>query len=163
MNPHAREPGDLVLIAYDGSENADHAIEVAAALFGGGRAEIVHAWEPVSSAAARSAVYAIGYDDSPELLEEETGRAEAVAARGIERARAAGFDAAGGALSGSGPVWATIVRRADELRPGVVIMGTRGLTGLRSALAGSVSHAVSSHSAFPVLTVPLPESSRPED
>jgi nucleotide-binding universal stress UspA family protein len=159
----ATRGGDLILIAYDGSENADHAIEVAAALLGGGRAEVLHAWEPVSSAAARSAVYAIGYDDSPELLEEETGRAEAVARRGVERARSAGFEAAGGARSGSGPIWATIVDRAVELRPGVIVMGTRGLTGLRSALAGSVSHAVSSHSAFPVLTVPLPGPSRPED
>jgi nucleotide-binding universal stress UspA family protein len=152
---------DLILIAYDGSENADHAIDVAAALFGGGAAEIIHAWEPVSSAAARSAVYAIGYDDSPGLLQGERERAEAVAARGVERARSAGFEAGGEAVSGSGPIWATIVDRAAELRPRLIVMGTRGLTGLRSAVAGSVSHAVSSHSTFPVLTVPLARSSKP--
>jgi nucleotide-binding universal stress UspA family protein len=144
-----------VLIAYDGSDNADHAIDVAGALLGGGPAEIVHAWEPVSSAAARSAVYAIAYDDSGVMLERERALAEEIAQRGVARAAAAGFDATGGARSGSGPLWQTIVERAEELRPRIVVMGTRGLTGVRSALVGSVSHHVASHSQVPVLTVPL--------
>jgi nucleotide-binding universal stress UspA family protein len=144
-----------VLIAYDGSENADHAIDVAASILGGGVAEVVHAWEPVSSAAARSAIYAIAYDDTGAMLERERQQAAAVAEAGVLRARAAGFTATGEARSGSGPLWQTIVERAEELRPRLVVMGTRGLTGVRSALAGSVSHHVTSHSDVPVLTVPL--------
>lgn len=146
-----------VLIAYDGSANADHAIDVAAALLGGGTAEIVHAWEPVSSAAARSAIYAIAYDDTGVMLEREREAAGATARAGVDRANAAGFEATGSALSGSGPLWQTIVERAEELHPRLIVMGTRGLTGVRSALAGSVSHHVTSHADVPVLTVPLGE------
>jgi nucleotide-binding universal stress UspA family protein len=48
-----------ILIAYDGSENARHAIEVAAAEIGVGPATVLHAWEPLSSASSRLAVYAM--------------------------------------------------------------------------------------------------------
>lgn len=148
-------PNDLVLIAYDGSANADHAIDVAGALLGGGTAEVVHAWEPVSSAAARSAVYAIAYDAGASMLERERAMAEEVAAAGVARARAAGFTATGHAVSGSGPLWQTIVGRAEDVVPRLIVMGTRGLTGVRSALLGSVSHHVTSHAHVPVLTVPV--------
>jgi nucleotide-binding universal stress UspA family protein len=157
VNDTTPAPEGVVLIAYDGSANADHAIDVAGALLGGGPAEIVHAWEPVSSAAARSAVYAIAYDDSGALVERERELAGEVADAGVARAIAAGFDATGAARSGSGPLWQTIVERAEELRPRLIVMGTRGLTGVRSALVGSVSHHVASHAAVPVLTVPLGE------
>jgi nucleotide-binding universal stress UspA family protein len=144
-----------VLIAYDGSENADRAIAVAGELLGGGPAHVVHAYEPITSAAARSAVYAVALDATGEITQREAEQAGQVAARGIELAKAAGFEATGGARSGSGPLWATIVDVADELDPRVIVLGTRGLTGLRSALSGSVSHAVASHAVQPVLTVPL--------
>lgn len=152
-------PG-TVLIAYDGSANADHAIDVAGALLGGGRAEIVHAWEPLSSAAARSAIYALAYDESGATLERERELADERAQAGVARARAAGFDATGEARSGTGPLWQTIVERAEELQPRLIVMGTRGLTGVRSALAGSVSHHVTSHADVPVLTVPLGDGPR---
>lgn len=148
-----------ILIAYDGSDNAAHAIAVAGELFASAgeqvAAEVVHAWEPVSSAAARSAVYAVAYDDSAELVDRERKAAGELTERGVELAIAAGFDARGHSRSGSGPIWGTIVDAIEELDPRLVVMGTRGLTGLRSALAGSVSHHVTSHSRVPVLTVPL--------
>jgi nucleotide-binding universal stress UspA family protein len=148
-------PARPVLIAYDGSENADRAIAVAGELLGGGPAEVVHAYEPVTSAAARSAIYAAAFDATGAIAEREREQAGEVAARGVELAKAAGFDATGDARGGAGPLWATIVDRAAELDPRVIVMGTRGLTGLRSALSGSVSHGVASHATQPVLTIPL--------
>ncbi len=68
----------------------------------------------------------------------------------------AGLDASAAAPpSGSGPLWQTIVDHAAQTEPRLIVMGTRGLTGIRSALAGSVSHNVTSHASQPVLTVPL--------
>lgn len=142
-----------VLIAYDGSANADRAIEVAAGLLGGGRAELVHAWEPAYSAAARSAVYLYGAIETEAALAEEGSRAQHVADRGAEIARAAGFDVHATAVSGNAPVWQTLTEQIAALDPRVVVMGSRGLTGVRAAL-GSVSHHIASHVAVPVLTVP---------
>jgi nucleotide-binding universal stress UspA family protein len=146
---------DLVLIAYDGSDNADHAIAVAGTLFPGAAAEVVHAWEPMSNAFASAGVYVVTYDDAPDEVDAEHDAAVAIVRRGVAAAQAAGFDARGVTVSGSGPLWSAIVDRAEELRPRLVVMGTRGLTGLRSALSGSVSHHVTSHASVPVLTVPL--------
>lgn len=152
-------PPHKILIAYDGSDNAAHAIAVAGEFFAGddGRvaADVVHAWEPIASAAARSSIYAVPYDDPTTLVERERRQAQTVADRGVELATAAGFDARGYSRSSNGPLWASIVDAIDELEPQLVVVGTRGLTGLRSALSGSVSHHVTSHSPVPVFTVPL--------
>jgi nucleotide-binding universal stress UspA family protein len=45
-----------ILIAYDGSANARHAIEVAAAESASAPATVLHAWEPLSSASSRLAL-----------------------------------------------------------------------------------------------------------
>lgn len=147
------DPARPVLIAYDGSPDADHAIDVAGRLLGGGHAEVLHAWEPIHSAAARSAVYLYGAIETESAYEEEKARAQAIAERGAERARAVGFEVHAIAAGSNGPVWHTIVDHAAAMRPRLIVMGSRGLTGVRAAL-GSVSQHVASHAAVPVLTVP---------
>ncbi|MGX6448446.1 universal stress protein [Patulibacter sp. S7RM1-6] len=142
-----------ILIAYDGSENADHAIDAAGELLGGGPAEVLHAWEPVR---VRAAVFAVAHDEGADLLAREEDRAREIAERGVTRAAAAGFAARGDARRAHGPAWQAIDARADELAPRMIVMGTRGLTGVRSALAGSVSRLVAAHAQAPVLTIPLP-------
>lgn len=128
-----------LLIAYDGSDNAKHAIAVCGQLLGQGlTAEIVHAWEPGRNADA------------------ERPQAEQIARRGVELALAAGFIATGHARSGNRPAWATICDAAETIGASVIVMGTRGLTGVRAAVGGSVSHNVTQHAPCPVLTVPLP-------
>ncbi|MCA3748064.1 MAG: universal stress protein [Rubrobacter sp.] len=46
-----------------------------------------------------------------------------------------------------------IVRLAEELGAGLIVVGSRGLTGLRRALMGSVSDSVVRHAHCPVLVV----------
>jgi nucleotide-binding universal stress UspA family protein len=149
-----------ILIAYDGSANADHAIAVAGKLFPGAEALVVHAWEPVALAAARAAVYLPDYGDGQASIDREREQAEGVARQGAELATAAGLTASSAALQATGPLWAAIVDCIAEEHPDLTVMGTRGLTGVRGALAGSVSHAVVSHAHAPVLTVPLEEPAR---
>ena len=46
-----------------------------------------------------------------------------------------------------------IVALAEEIGAGLIVMGSRGLGGIRRALMGSVSDAVFSHAHCPVLVV----------
>lgn len=46
-----------------------------------------------------------------------------------------------------------IVRLADEIGAGLIVMGSRGLGGVRRALMGSVSDSVVRHAHCPVLVV----------
>jgi nucleotide-binding universal stress UspA family protein len=50
-----------------------------------------------------------------------------------------------------------IVRVAEEIGAGLIVMGIRGLGGVRPALMGSVSDSVVRHAHCPALVV------RPED
>lgn len=50
-----------------------------------------------------------------------------------------------------------ILAEADELGASAIVMGSRGLTGLKSLLLGSVSHAVIQHTDHPVIVVPSPD------
>jgi nucleotide-binding universal stress UspA family protein len=56
--------------------------------------------------------------------------------------------------SDPGPLWKTILAVADDDAAGLVVLGSRGLTGLRSMLMGSVSSAVVHHAARPTLVIP---------
>jgi nucleotide-binding universal stress UspA family protein len=143
-----------ILIAYDGSENAKHAIKVAAAEIGSGAAQVVHAWEPLSSASSRLAVYALVAGAGAQELEYERDQAERKAKEGADLAGQAGFEASAVAIRSDGPVSAALIDYINEERPRLVVIWTRGLTGLRSAFAGSVSQSVSAHAHVPVLVVP---------
>ena len=50
-----------------------------------------------------------------------------------------------------------ILAEAEDVDASVIVIGTRGLRGLKSMVLGSVSHAVISHAGLPVLVVPSAE------
>jgi nucleotide-binding universal stress UspA family protein len=81
--------------------------------------------------------------------------ARRIAARGAEIARAAGFEAEPrGELASS--TWEGIVEVADELDVAVIVIGSRGLTGLKQIVDGSLSQQLAEHAGRPVLIVPPP-------
>lgn len=51
-------------------------------------------------------------------------------------------------------VWKRIIDVADELDAEVVVIGSRGLIGIREFARGSVAHDVATHEQRPVLIVP---------
>ena len=78
-----------------------------------------------------------------------------MAKEGAELAAAAGLAAVTyRAVADTESIWRTIVEVADELDVTLVVMGSRGLAGLRSMLLGSVSNHVLHHIHRPILIVP---------
>jgi nucleotide-binding universal stress UspA family protein len=69
-------------------------------------------------------------------------------------AREAGLAAEARIARRSGTIWETILRQAGLTDSELVVLGSRGLTGVKAVLLGSVSHAVLQHSNLPVMIVP---------
>jgi nucleotide-binding universal stress UspA family protein len=146
-----------ILICYDGSPGAARAIDAAAALLGRRRAVVLDVAPPLTTAESVAAISPVVPGGAFEEL--NTADAAQVAARGAELARSSGFEAtARGALGA--PTWEGVVDVADELNAAVIVIGSRGLSGLRETLDGSLSHEVAQHAGRPVLIVPPPRDER---
>lgn len=52
------------------------------------------------------------------------------------------------------PAWEGIVDNADELDASLIVVGSRGLKGLRERIEGSTSHDFAIHAGRPVIIVP---------
>jgi nucleotide-binding universal stress UspA family protein len=143
-----------LLVCYDGSEDAAHAIERAGELFAGRRALVVMVWhQPLAGLGGIAWSESPGMVDIPELDREAAEKASRVAAAGVRLAEQAGLIAEPLAVQGSGSVWRTILELAERNDAAAIVMGSRGLTGLRSMLLGSVSSAVVGHADRPTLVI----------
>ncbi len=135
-----------VLLAVDGSEHSVHAAKVAADLVrtvGSQRLRIVVAFEPIPS-----------YLGQPNL--ELAIRSRLQAAEDIlKEAKAAIGDVRAEVhtemIEGS-PAEA-IIKVAETWGSNLIVMGSRGLSGITGLVLGSTSHKVASHAPCPVLIV----------
>jgi nucleotide-binding universal stress UspA family protein len=151
-------PADLMLIAYDGTENAKRAVEYAGRFLSAERAVVVTAWEPMVRQAARMS--GLSGVMQPEWMPDENTEdialtdAKTVNVEGLDLARSVGLNAEGRTAECLTTIWTTIVETADELNADIIVTGTRGTTGLKSLLHSSVADHVLRHSHRPVLIVP---------
>ncbi|MFE3441455.1 universal stress protein [Nocardia cyriacigeorgica] len=151
-------PCDLMLIAYDGSENAKRAIEYAGRFLTADRAVVLTAWEPMVRQAAR--ISGLSGVMQPEWVpDEEIEDIAYVSARetnreGVRLAELAGLNAEARTAECTSTIWNAIVECADDLDVDIVVAGTRGATGIRALLHSSVADAVLKHCHRPVLLVP---------
>ncbi len=158
IDEYASADGDgPLVICYDGSEDAKHAIEHAGSLLGGRDALVVTVWQ--GSPPLGSFAFAGATDSMFDFVEVNRAAAELgarVAADGVRIAEQAGLHAEPVAVEATGPVWKTIVDIADRNDAATIVMGSRGLTGLQSMLLGSVSSAVVHHADRPTLVIRQP-------
>ena len=140
-----------ILICYDGSPDSDRAIEAAAVLLGPRRAVVVDIGPTLTGAESVAAVSAVVPGNAFEDLNMDSALERARA--GVGRAHEAGFNAEPRAELME-PVWEGIVDVADEIDAAVIVLGSRGLKGIREQYEGSVSRGVAEHAGRPLLIVP---------
>jgi nucleotide-binding universal stress UspA family protein len=150
----------MVLLCYDGSTDAKSAIDRAGRLLTSAPAIVLSVWEPFIDVLARVGLgmTAIPPLDDPQAVDAASERnARELAEAGAKRAREAGLAAAPRTAERDGTLAAAILDVADEVEADVIVLGTRGLSGVKSLLLGSVSHAVLQDADRPVMVVPSPE------
>jgi nucleotide-binding universal stress UspA family protein len=150
----------MILISYDGSVDAKAAVERAGELMPGHPATVLTVWEPFVEVLARTPSgfgLAGGIVDAEKVDEVSVQAARERADEGVELARQAGLNAQPRTCAQVTTVASAILHEAHELGASAIVMGSRGLTGVKSLLLGSVSHAVIQHADLPVLVVPSPE------
>ena len=125
-----------ILLCYDASEEAAAAIAAAAERLSSREAivvtvqETIAKWEPdgprdVTSETA-AMLDSLDPDDAAAELSHDVLR------KGVELARAAGFDAGGRAVGGK--TWRAICDLADELDASTIVLGARGLSRVQSVV-----------------------------
>ncbi len=135
---------DLIVHATDGSPEAAAALDLAIEL--------------AKDTGARLAVLAVhvpvpgGKGIAPPISQvEQPHGAEHLAEAAAATANAAGIDTK--PYVATGEPAKEIVRLAKDLGANLIVIGSRGLGGVRGALVGSVSRAVMTHSTVPVTVV----------
>jgi nucleotide-binding universal stress UspA family protein len=145
---------DPLILCYDGSADARHAIERAGEFFSGRRALVLTVWQsPAGANVIGWSAAATGMVDFAELERAAVEEAGRIAEDGARIAREAGLEAEPIAVEANGPVWKTIVETAGTHQAVMIVVGSRGLTGIRSILLGSVSSAVVHHADRPTLVI----------
>ncbi|MEQ8966016.1 MAG: universal stress protein [Azospirillaceae bacterium] len=142
-----------IVVAVDGSENADRALEYAidyAKRYGAALHAIYVEPEMAPPRALEQYARAEHIPDTPSAIYHAIG--ESLLDRLVDRAEDAGVDkverhtAHGDAAKG-------IVDLADRLDADAVILGSRGFSEMRGLLLGSVSMKVQAHAPCTVITV----------
>jgi nucleotide-binding universal stress UspA family protein len=157
LEGHTSSADGPLILCYDGSRDARNAIQRAGGLFAGRRALVVTVWQPntVPDSLGFTGETA-GMLNLVELNRAAADQGGRLADEGVRVAQEAGLLAAPVAIEAAGPVWKTIVEIADRDDAATIVMGSRGLTGLRAMLLGSVSSAVVHHADRPTLIVRQP-------
>ncbi len=150
-----------ILVATDGSKEAELATRTAADLAEKTVSELhlIHVfgiapWYPVYAEAA--APEWVAQEQNPMLAEDlqriSEQRAREILDTEVEKASSAGGTVAQAYLREGGAA-AEIVTVAEDIGAGLIVMGSRGRSGIRRALMGSVSDSVVRHAHCPVLVV----------
>lgn len=154
-----------ILIAYDGSEAARAAVREAAALFAPAPALVLTVWEPalsqlmlVPDPTGMGSTF-MPYDPAVAHEVERAGEehAQQLAEDGVRLANGAGLAARALLAQDSVAPADAIVAAADAHDVRAIVIGSRGLRGLRSKLLGSTSSDVLRHARRPVVVVRHPE------
>ena len=152
----------MIIICYDGSEDAQAAADQTIRLFHDAPATVLTVWGPDAETLMNSELglgsgFGVGPNRSSDtahlearLLEQAQRAAEECA----RRLRAAGMSADSVVEPRDGSIAKTVLAVAERVGPEAVVVGTRGRGAAKSALLGSVSHDLVVHADRAVVVVP---------
>ena len=143
-----------ILLATDGSSEASLALTTAADLAHSTNSEL-HLAYVFPTAVQRpfpNPVLARPADEMEHELEDAMHQAQSFLDREVEQVKNEGVPVADSHLIRGRPD-REIVHLSEELGAGLIVMGSRGLGGIRRALMGSVSDSVVRHAHCPVMIV----------
>ena len=146
----------MILIAYDGSDDAKAAIEQAGKLFRGETATVLTVWERFIDTMTRSGAGAGLIIDYAEIDTQTAQSAAEKSEEGGKIANEAGLAASAKTAVVESTIANAILDEAASADASVVVTGSRGYTGVKSLLLGSVSHHLVQHADLPVIVVPSP-------
>jgi nucleotide-binding universal stress UspA family protein len=146
--------GDMILIAYDGSQDARCAVSKAAELFPGEPVTVLTVWQRFIDTMARVGG-GVGVIVDYEAIDKDTQQAAVDrAAGGVKLAEEAGLDGTAKVAVVETTVADAILSEADAIDARAVVCGSRGYTGVKSLMLGSVSHHLLQHADLPIVVVP---------
>jgi nucleotide-binding universal stress UspA family protein len=135
-----------IVVGTDGSSTADRAVDVAGGLARvcGAAVHVVTASRPVRATVMAGAAAMAPPLPSPAWLgDDERVAAEEVVRRAGERLAQAGVSAS--AVARLGEPADALLAMAEEVEADLIVVGNRGMTGMRRYLLGSVADRVAHH------------------
>jgi nucleotide-binding universal stress UspA family protein len=153
-----------VIVAFDGSAESRSAVATAAGLFRDRPLLIVSVWEPGLAMAAQTHPDALGMtyplpsaEDIATVDRLQREHATATAEAGARLARDRGATAEALPVAESADVAEAVAATAEQRDAAALVVGSRGLGGVKSKLLGSTSRRLLHDSRRPVLVVRAPE------
>ena len=148
-----------VLVPTDGSENAERAVQFSAQVADRrqqAEVTVVFVHLLVSPSASVGALTPAPEQHLHDLSDEERTRAQEIVDRSVADVRnlvTSPDVTVSGRVVVDSRIDEGILRVADEINADIIVVGTRGLSPLRGAIMGSVSHSLIEKARCPVLVV----------
>ncbi len=146
-----------ILVAVDGSKNAERAAEIAAELAKKFDSELIVLHVALGPPYSYSAMFPTLIPPPQDAYDQYMAHAreveKACVDRAVSLAEERGVKARGMVESGVSSVVEAITTHAGDLNTDLLVVGTRGLGGFKKLLLGSVSSGVVAHANCPVLVV----------
>lgn len=139
-----------IMVAFDGSKDAGKAVQLAASLSlkFGAELTVIHVFSsPTVGFSAASGMPVPDYSDLEDAAKEA---GQKILSRGLVLASDSGVKARGELIEASSVVEA-IVDFTARKDADLIVVGTRGMTGFKKLILGSVSSGLISHAHCPVL------------